>query len=601
MPNRLAQERSPYLLLHADDPVDWMPWGDEAFELARDTDRPVFLSIGFSACHWCHVFQRESFRDTETAAYLNEHFVSVKVDREVRPDIDKLYMDFTIGATGSGGWPMTVFVSPEKVPFFAGTYFPKHGAPGIPSFMEVLDSVHDAWTGDRAEVDEVLARSAEFLDKAATPLRDDRLTGAVVDFGARAILSTYDEQRGGFGPAPKFPQFTTILFLLAYVGVEDIATLAPAIHGTLTAIVRGGIYDQVGGGVARYSTDADWLVPHFEKLLPEQGLMLSALAEAAVVAGPGSALAGEYGHVARQTAAFMRRELAADGGGFIAALSAEAGGVEGASYGWEYTELAELLGPDLLKLSEDRLGVTPEGNWHKRTILTRPGGRGMDAEAVDVVLDRLRVARDAKTQPDPDTKVVTGWNAIAARGLIEAGAAFADETMLAEGVALVRMLLIRAVRDDGVVRVLDDPRDDEVRIAEDAAALTAATLTAHEATGDPGLLAAARGLFDDALARFADSASVFMAPADSDLPVRPYHVEDAPLPSASAMLIESAARLYFITGNDEPAKWARSALRRHTPIARKAPSLAGTAMAAAIVLADASVASRRRRWPWQKK
>lgn len=600
MPNRLADQASPYLRLHANDPVDWLPWGDEAFDLARETDRPVFLSIGYSACHWCHVFQRESFRDPDTAAYLNEHFVSVKVDREVRPDIDKVYMDFTIGATGHGGWPMSVFLAPDKTPFFAGTFWPKDGAPGIPSFMEILGSVHEAWAEpEAANLPEVLEESAGFLVKSATPARDDRLTGSVVDFAARAILSQFDEERGGFGPAPKFPHFTAVLFLLAYTGIDDLPTLMPAIDRTMLAIVRGGIYDQVAGGVARYATDADWLVPHFEKMLPEQGLLLSALAETAVVTGPESPLFAEFAHYARQTARFLERDMTAEGGGFVAATSAEAIGIEGSWYAWAYEELEELLSPELLTTAERRLGVTQEGNWHRKNILTRPQGRGPDADVVDLVLDKLLAARADRPRPDRDTKVLSGWNALVARGLMEAGVAFGEAEMLTDGVALTRLLIDRSVRDDGVLRVLDDPADAGVRIAEDAACLTAACLTAYETTGEPELLASARDLFDDSLARFAESASVYMTPADTDLPVRPFHIEDAPLPSASGTMIENAARIYAISEDDEPARWARSALRRHTPIARRAPLLAGTAMTGAIVLAEAG-SRKKRRWPWQR-
>ncbi len=595
-PNRLANAYSPYLRMHAEDPVDWRPWGQATFEEARASERPLLVSIGYSACHWCHVMQRESFRDPRTAAFMNEHFVPAKVDRELRPDVDKVFMDYATAANGQGGWPLNVFTSPDLMPFFAGTYFPLEAAHGAPSFQEVLAAVAEAWETGDAEVTGAMLRVREFLDRSAEPVVGDPVDESVLSFAGGALLAAYDATNGGFGRAPKFPQFNAVRFLASRYREHPAPRLIEAVDGTLTAILRGGIYDQAGGGVARYATDDEWLVPHFEKMLYDNGQLLSALAGAAALPHVDGSLPGEYAATARATAEFMRRDLAAPGGGFVAALSSDALGIEGKTYVWEYGELAGFLSAEELDLAERRLGVTEHGNWHRRTILMRPEGRTADAADVDALLARILAERAAHPQPDRDEKVLTGWNALAARGLVEAGGAFGDKAMLDDGVSLTRHLLDTAVRPDGVTRVLHDEREQDIRLAEDAALLTAAALAAHEATRDRALLSAAREIHADALTRFAEGPAVFMTAAETDLPVRPFDVTDDPIPSAGAAMIENAAKLYGATREESYATWARSALRRHTPLIRAAPVMTGAALVAAMELETRESRVRRRLW-----
>ncbi len=583
-PNRLARSYSPYLRMHAEDPVDWRPWGEEAFAEARETDRPLLLSVGYSACHWCHVMQRESFRDAGVAAVLNERFIPVKVDRELRPDIDKVYLDYVTAANGSGGWPLNVFTSPDLLPFFGGTYFPPRAAGDTPGFRDVLDAVADAWERQDVEVTGALVRVREFLDRSAQAKVGDPIDESLLSFATGAILAGYDREHGGFGRAPKFPQLGALRFLIARYRGAGSPRLVEAVDHTLTAMLRGGIYDHAGGGIMRYATDDEWLVPHFEKMLYDNGSLLTALAGAAALPHADGSLRDEYAAAARGTARFLARDLEMPCGGFAAALSADALGVEGMTYVWGFEELAQALTPAELDLAQRRLGVTPDGNWHKHTILVRPGPRDAEDSAVDALLARLLELRAEHPQPDRDEKVLTGWNAIAARGLVEAGVVFGDDSMLSAGVALTRFMLESAVRSDGVTRVLCDEREQDLRLAEDAALLTAAVFTAFEATGDGALLHAARELHADSLDRFAEGPAVFMTLAENDLPVRPFDVTDDPVPSPGAVMAENAARLFAATGEEGYATWARSALRRHTPLTRAAPLMTGVALAAAVAL-----------------
>ena len=582
MSNRLEDSASPYLRQHASDPVDWYAWGEDAFARARDLDRPVLLSCGYSACHWCHVMQRESFRDDETAALMNSEYVAVKVDRELRPDVDAIYQDYVAASTGSGGWPLTVWLTPDKLPVFGGTYFPKDARPGTIAFLEALDAVARSWREDRVDVERTSAQALAFLRSRSAPRPEGPMDRAMLDATAEVLLQMQDVVHGGLRGSMKFPQLPVIEFLCAYARLVPDIELLLAIERTMLAIVRGGIFDQAGGGVHRYATDAEWRVPHFEKMLYDQGLLLSALASAAPFASS-PAIADEYARAASATASFLRDGLALAGGGFAASLSADTGGVEGATYTWTHDQLAAVLSEDELELAVGALGAEPAGSLSEVT-LERPRGRMEDAAAVDAMLAKLAAARAGRPQPQRDEKRLTAWNAIAARGLIEAGRAFGDDGMVADGVGTVAWLEPATVRPDGVVREPDDRSVADVRLLEDAAHLVSAMLTAADATGDAAMLERATVLHHGTLDRFAEGSSLFMTPAVNDLPVRPREGGDSAVPAGSSTTIENAVRLGMATGDASHLAFARSALGQMWAVADFAPEQAGRSLAAAVAL-----------------
>lgn len=587
--NRLARETSPYLALHASDPVDWRPWGKPAFEAAAREDRPIYLSAGYASCHWCHVMHRESFRDPDIARTLNERFVPVKVDREERPDVDAVYLAYLTAATGSGGWPMNVFLTPSLLPFFGGTYFPRraprHAEGHVPSFPQVLADVDATWHGDRVRAETAAASALGFLSEANRPGPPEAIAPDLVNRAAEAILSAEDELHGGFGQTPKFPQAPVLGFLLRHARSSgDPATRDAAVRA-LRAIVRGGIYDQAGGGIMRYATDAAWLVPHFEKMLYDSAGLLANLGDAYAITGD-----DEFAHAARQTAEFLRRDMGAVGGGFASALSAETRGVEGATYTWLHEDLAEALTSDELALAERHLGVSDAGVWHGLNILTRREGRSTEADAVDALLGRILEVRGARPQPERDTKVLTSHNAAAATGLMRAGAAIGDARMRDEGVALTRLLLGRADTGGGggaapeLEHVLDDASVAHVRLAEDYAQLAAACLEAHLADPEGGFLAAATRLHSATAARFLADGAVFATATDSELPFRPLDERDAPSSSASSTFAANGLRLAALTGDGGPRSDAADVLARRVRQAETTPALAAGALAAMIDL-----------------
>ena len=582
MPHRLAGSASPYLRQHADDPVEWYVWGDEPFEAAARLGRPVLLSCGYSACHWCHVMQRESFRDAGTAALINERFVAVKVDRELRPDVDALYQDYVAASTGSGGWPLTVWLTPERLPVFGGTYFPKDAPPGLVSFPDALSAVADAWRDDRADVERTAAESLSFLRAQAAKRPEGPIDRAMLDFAADQVVQMQDTVHGGLAGAPKFPQFPVVEFLCAYAALVPDVELLLAIERTLLAVVRGGVFDQVGGGMHRYATDEAWRVPHFEKMLYDQGLLLSSLAAAAPLAS-GEDVRDEYAHAALATTAFLRREMALPGGGFAGALSADTGGVEGATYTWTRDQLVAVLDDSEMGLAVERLGAEPSGSTRAVT-LHRPDGRGDDADAVDAVLAKLAAARAARPQPERDGKLLTSWNAMAARGLMDAGRAFGDRSMVETGMATLDVLLSCAVRADGVVRESSDPAVADVRLLEDAAHLVSALLTAADATDDPTFLGRAADLHADAVERFGDGSILYLTPLDTDLPVRAREGGDSAVPTGASTTIENAVRLGTATADAAQFAFARAALSQMWSLADFAPEQAGRTLSAAVLL-----------------
>jgi len=579
MPSPLAAAVSPYLRQHAEDPVAWFAWGPDAFSSAREQQKPIFLSVGYAACHWCHVMHRESFADEATAKALNDGFVAIKVDREELPHVDEVYMSYIVATSGGGGWPMSVFLTPELRPFFGGTYFPAEARGGMPAFRDVLSEVARAWSEDRASVEFTAMGAHDYLGAMTAVPRPTELSAQIVGDAAHTVLRFADPVRGGFGAAPKFPQAPVTDFLLAYHNESDDDTALDAVEAALRAMVRGGIYDQAGGGIARYATDAAWLVPHFEKMLYDNAQLLSTLARL-----HGKRPCDEWAHAMRQTAEFLVRDLSAPAGGFCAALDADTGGIEGAPYVWTRDELAAFLSADELALAEDSLGVTAGGNWEGTTILTRADGRAGDAQAVDALLVRILEQRSLRPQPAVDTKVVTSWNALAARGLIAAGRVLADDSLMRAGLDTVAFLLDSAVDGEHVVHVVDDPAVAVVRLAEDYAGLVAACLDAHDATGDREFLARAISLHAEAQRLFVFHGAVWMIPSTTELPVRPRERHDGPTPTGAALMAANALRLSRLAEDPEQHSLARELLERLATDAAEFPLAHGTALEALVGL-----------------
>ncbi|MER6346691.1 thioredoxin domain-containing protein [Streptomyces sp. NPDC001595] len=595
MPNRLAHETSPYLLQHADNPVDWWPWSEEAFEEARRRDLPVLLSVGYSSCHWCHVMAHESFEDEATAAYLNEHFVSVKVDREERPDVDAVYMEAVQAATGQGGWPMTVFLTPGAEPFYFGTYFPPAPRQGMPSFRQVLEGVRQAW-GERRE---------EVADVAGKIVRD--LAGREIDYGAgsrtpqdqelaQALLGLtreYDPQRGGFGGAPKFPPSMVIEFLLrhaARTGSEGALQMAV---DTCERMARGGIYDQLGGGFARYSVDRDWTVPHFEKMLYDNALLCRVYAH--LWRSTGSELARR---VALETADFMVRELRTEQGGFASALDADSDDgsgrhVEGAYYVWTPEQLREVLGDDDAELAARYFGVTQEGTFEEgASVLQLPQQDSVfDAERIASVRQRLLAARSGRPAPGRDDKVVAAWNGLAIAALAETGAYF-DRPDLVDAALAAADLLVRVHLDDRaqLARTSKDGRvGPNAGVLEDYADVAEGFLALASVTGEGVWLDFAGLLLDHVLVRFVDekSGALYDTAADAERLIRrPQDPTDNAAPSgwtaAAGALLGYAAQ----TGSEPHRSAAERALGVVGVLGPRVPRFIGWGLAVAEALLD---------------
>ncbi|WP_333768322.1 thioredoxin domain-containing protein [Streptomyces sp. IBSBF 2435] len=591
--NRLGDATSPYLLQHADNPVDWWPWGRDAFEAARKRGVPVLLSVGYSACHWCHVMAHESFEDAGTAGYLNAHFVSVKVDREERPDVDAVYMEAVQAATGQGGWPMTVFLTPDAEPFYFGTYFPPQARQGMPGFMDVLEGVVAAWRDRREEVGDVagrivrdLADRAGAYGAAVTP-GDAEMSGALL-----GLTREYDARRGGFGGAPKFPPSMALEFLLrhhARTGAEGALQMA---RDTCEAMARGGIYDQLGGGFARYSVDRDWCVPHFEKMLYDNALLTRVYAH--LWRATGSDLARR---VALETAEFIIGELATDEGGFASALDADSDDgsgahAEGAYYVWTPAQLVAELGEADGEFAAEYFGVTQEGTFEEgASVLQLPQGGGVvDASRVASVRDRLLTARDRRPRPGRDDKVVAAWNGLAIAALAETGAYF-DRTDLVQAAVDAADLLVR-VHLDGRGRLTRTSRDGVAGandgVLEDYADVAEGFLALASVTGEGVWLDFAGLLLDSVLHHFtADDGTLYDTADDAEALIRrPQDPTDNATPSgwtaAAGALLSYAAH----TGAEPHRTAAERALGVVGALAAKAPRFIGWGLAVAEAALD---------------
>jgi uncharacterized protein YyaL (SSP411 family) len=586
MANRLADQTSPYLLQHAHNPVDWYPWGAEALERARSQDRPIFLSIGYAACHWCHVMERESFENAEIAALMNEHFISVKVDREERPDLDDVYMAAVQAMTGSGGWPMSVFLTPDLKPFFGGTYFPPDDRHGMAGFPRVLAAVADAYRTRRADVEEQAGTLASHLQaQLAPPAGGTDPERQLLDAAAARVAASFDATHGGFGGAPKFPAPMTLEFLLrAWRGSGDAATLG-MVTRTLDAMADGGIHDQLGGGFARYSTDAVWLVPHFEKMLYDNALLAHAYLEGHRATG-----SQRYADVARSTLDFMLAELLTDDGGFASALDADSEGVEGRFYVWSYDEFMAVLSDAGLDDADRRFladywGLTAAGNWEGTNIPHRPA----DADAPGELLERgrsaLLAARAARTRPARDDKQIAAWNGLALRALAHAALVLGDERYAAASQTLVAFIEGQLLRvDDRLWRTARDGRAHTPAFAEDYLAVADGLLVAHGALGSAGPLLLARRLADRAVADFWDepTGTFLDTSAEHDRTVaQPRGLVDNATPSANSLAADVLQRLALLTGEASYARRADAILRAISPALDRQPSAFGRMLAAA--------------------
>ena len=551
MTNRLAAESSPYLLQHAENPVEWYPWGPEAFGRARSEDRPILLSIGYSACHWCHVMERESFEDPTTAALMNELFVNVKVDREERPDVDQVYMKAVQAMTGRGGWPMTVFLTPDLVPFFGGTYYPPEPRPGIPSFSEVLRAAADAFIHRRDQVEAGGARLVDAL-RRATPGSTEPASEDVLETVRDALARRFDEAHGGFGRAPKFPQPTTIEFLLRYhERTSETGSLHMAVH-TLRRMADGGIRDHLAGGFHRYSVDERWLVPHFEKMLYDNALLARAYLEAYRLTG-----SDDLADVATETLDYLLTDMRGPEGGFYAARDADSEGEEGTFYVWTPEEVEAHLSDAEARLFARTYDVSPGGNFEGRSILHLPHGfeptavsEGISTTELRRILEgcraRLLEARDRREPPFRDEKVIVAWNGMTIRALAEAGALLGRSDYLAAARKAADFVL-RALRDDegGLLHSWIDGRSEIPAFLDDHAAFGNALLSLHGATLEHRWLEAARAMADEILARFfsEESGAVYDAPDDGEeLFLRPRDPLDGATPSGTALAAELLAR-----------------------------------------------------------
>lgn len=553
MPNRLADETSPYLLQHKDNPVDWHPWGDEALARAREEDKPLLVSIGYSACHWCHVMERESFEDPEVAALMNEHFVPVKVDREERPDVDAIYMEACQAMTGHGGWPLNVFVTPEQVPFYAGTYFPPEPRHGMPDWRRVLTAVADAWEQRREEIRDGSDAIRQRLRGGALLRRSDKpFDPASLDEAVQNAARQYDPQFGGFGGAPKFPPASLIEFLLRRGETEMTA-------GTLAAMASGGMYDQIGGGFARYSVDARWLVPHFEKMLYDNALLARAYLHGWQVTGTEL-----FRRVAEETLDWALREMRAPEGGFYSALDADSEGEEGKFYVWALDELPEE--------ARDYFGATEGGNFEGRNILTR--GR-VEPDNLAEIRARLYETRSKRVWPGLDDKRLASWNALMISALAEAGAVLERDEYLdaARGAA---DFVLGEMRDGGgrLLRTWKDGRGRLNAYLEDHAYLVEALLTLYEATFEPRWFTAARELADTMIERFEDpdGGGFFETSSDhEELLTRRKDLEDNPIPAGNSSAAYGLLRLAALTGEHEYERRAEGILQLLHELAPRHP------------------------------
>ncbi|MBY6677778.1 thioredoxin domain-containing protein [Rhodococcus sp. BP-332] len=575
--NTLSDSTSPYLRQHADNPVHWQQWGDDALAWARERDVPVLLSVGYSACHWCHVMAHESFENDAIAEIMNANFVCIKVDREERPDIDAVYMNATVAMTGQGGWPMTAFLTPDAEPFYCGTYFPPTPRQGMPSFTQLLEAISETWRTRRDEVQQASASVVAELRRTAAgiPEGDRIVDAALLDEAVARVLADEDVPRGGFGGAPKFPPSSLVEGLLRHVERTGSEPARAAVGRTADAMARGGMYDQLGGGFARYSVDADWVVPHFEKMLYDNALLLRFYAH---LARRGDAFAHR---VAVDTADFLLRDLGTDDGCFASALDADTDGVEGLTYAWTPAQLVEVLGDEDGARAAQVFGVTDTGTFEEGASVLQLRAEPTDPERFARMRAALAASRATRPQPGRDDKVVTAWNGFAITALAEGGAALGYRNWV-DAAARCADRILDLHRVDGRLRraSLGGVVGDAAAIAEDHGALAVALAALHQATGEARWLTAAEEVLDVALDHFADPeqpGSWFDTADDAEtLVTRPRDPLDNATPSGAALITE--ALLTVAASSENSSRFGAAAdrsLARASILLERAPRSAG--------------------------
>ena len=560
--NRLAGESSPYLRQHATNPVDWYPWCDEALQRARRENKPIFLSVGYAACHWCHVMEHESFADPETAAVMNQHFINIKVDREERPDIDQTYMNAVLALRGQGGWPMSVFLTPDLEPFYVGTYFPPTDRFGMPSFRRVLEGVAQAWRERRDDIRQAAEEIARHLREGAqVEAEEGDIQPELLGIALHVLERSYDSVHGGFGQAPKFPHAIELRLLLRLARRFDYSRAIDMVQHTLRQMARGGIYDHLGGGFHRYSTDAQWLVPHFEKMLYDNALLGQAYLEAFQVTGEPT-----FRRVVDETLAWVEREMTHRDGGFYSTLDADSDGHEGRYYTWTYAEVADVLGAELAELFASVYDVSDSGNWEGVNILHRSKSDEQDAALLGITVGELRQrlaearrrlleARSRRTRPATDNKIITAWNGLMISTLALAGQVLGNE--YADRAARAAEFLLTHLRDgDGrLMRTWAEGFGPRIPgYLEDYASLIDALITLYETTFSPRWLQTALELTDIMCRDFWDESQggfYFTSPRH-DVPIaRSKDPQDSSTPSGNAMAVLALLRLAKLTGQSD--------------------------------------------------
>ena len=558
MPNRLMNSTSPYLLQHAHNPVDWFPWDEEALSKAITEDKPIFLSIGYSACHWCHVMAHESFEDEDIAKFMNEHFVNIKVDREERPDIDNIYMQAVIAMTGSGGWPMSMFLTPDLKPFYAGTYFPSVRRYNLPAFKDLLSGLANAWDNDRSDIEKTGIQVVSHLQAQIKTQNNDSLTLQHLTAIANSMQQTYGWAHGGWGDAPKFPQSMTIDFLLHHSIANKNEEYIRLIKHCLQSMARGGMYDVVGGGFARYSTDKFWLVPHFEKMLYDNALLARAYLHAwQVTKDP------FFKRIAEETLDFITREMTHRQGGFYSSLDADSESEEGRFYVWSLAEIRAVL-KDESDFFEAAYGVTPNGNWEGKTVLQRAMNDTslaarfqLNQDAVPEKLaeshSRLSSVRALRIRPGTDEKVLTAWNGLMLAVFAEASRVLGDSGLHFNYYAVARRnakFLLSELRPNGKLRrAWHDGKTTNEVFLEDYAALILGLLELYQTDFDNKWFTSAKELADEMIERFSDpKGGFFDTPHDGEkLPIRPKEIQDNAMPSGNSMACEALIKLAAYT------------------------------------------------------
>ena len=589
--NRLAGETSPYLLQHAQNPVDWYPWGPEAFERARTENKPVFLSVGYSACHWCHVMERESFENPRIAALMNEHFVNVKVDREERPDVDQVYMSAVQAMTGQGGWPMSVFLTPDLRPFFGGTYFPPADRMGMSGFPRVLTAVAEAWSNRR---DEILAGADkltnELIRMGEIPTDEGPISVELLDNAFRKLTQIFDPHQGGFGDAPKFPHPMDLQVLLRHhARTRDPRALA-MVRLTLDKMARGGIYDQLGGGFARYSTDARWLAPHFEKMLYDNALLARVYLEAYQVTQDPF-----YARVAQETLDYVLTRMTDPEGGFYSTEDADSEGEEGKYYVWTSDEIMAVLGPERAGVFFRVYDVTPGGNWEHKSILNLP--RPVSEVAIDLALTeaeletqlaadraRLLAVREKRIPPGKDTKILVAWNGLMISALAYAGLILERPAYLAAARRSAAFLLEQLKDSSGrLLHVYKDGRAAIPAFLDDHACLIDGLTRLFEVTGEPRWLEEASRLAADLIDRFRDAKDggfYFTSEDQERLIVRSKDLTDNATPAGNGMAATALLRLASLTSRQDFEEAAQAAIKAARAIMTRIPSAAGQTLIA---------------------